>query len=107
MFDYVHGYGYSNSLSGFTELDDSRNSCFDAEAVRNDALIFGEHLGEPPSFTEYTGRGMRLVDAPLANSLNDRLGSVSVGLQGLDQLDFDGYGSLNPYTRIMYAQSHA
>src|ERR1043166_8282446 len=104
MFDYVHGYGYSNPLSGYNEPDDNRNSCFDAEAIRNDALMFGEHLGEPPSFNEYTARGMRLVDAPLVNTLNNILGNS--GLQGLDQRDYDGYGSLTAPTRVMYAQSH-
>jgi glycosidase len=52
MFDYVHGYGNNALGNGYIEGDDNRNSCFDAEAKRNDALIFGEHLGEPPSFDE-------------------------------------------------------
>ena len=34
MFDFVHGYTDS----------DNRNSCYDTEVPRDDALIFGEHL---------------------------------------------------------------
>ncbi|MDW8344695.1 MAG: alpha-amylase family glycosyl hydrolase [Verrucomicrobiae bacterium] len=106
MYDWVHGYGYNNPVSGYNEPDNNRNSCFDAEAIRNDALIFGEHLGEPPSFSEYTSRGMRLVDAPLHNTLNNILGNPGASLVGMDQRDFDGYGPLNAATRVMYAQSH-
>jgi glycosidase len=104
MFDYVHGYGNNVTGNGYVEGDDNRNSCFDAEAVRNDALIFGEHLGEPPSFDEYTGRGMRLVDAPLYTTFNSTLGYGS--LQGWDQRNYDGYGYLNAYNRVMFVQSH-
>src|SRR5687767_7494067 len=50
MFDYVHGYGNNLLGNGYVEGDDNRNSNYDAEATRNDALIFGEHLGEPPSY---------------------------------------------------------
>ena len=104
MYDWVHGYGANVTGNGFTEGDDNRNSCFDAEAVRNDALIFGEHLGEPPSFSDYTSRGMRLVDAPLYTTFNSTLGSGS--LTGWDQRDYDGYGYLNANNRVMFVQSH-
>jgi hypothetical protein len=101
-FDSAHGY-YPTI---YTEGDDNRNSCFDAEAVRNDALIFGEHLGEPPSFGDYTSRGMRLVDSPLVNSLNNILGNSYSSLAGLDQRNYDGYGPFNAANRVMYVQSH-
>src|SRR5258708_4746338 len=60
MFDYVHGYGTNVLGNGYFEPDDSRNSAFDPEAPRNDALIFGEHLGAPPSFGEHISTGRRL-----------------------------------------------
>jgi hypothetical protein len=44
MFDWVHGYG-TNFNSSFVENDDPRNSCFDTEAARNDAVLFGETPG--------------------------------------------------------------
>src|ERR1041385_8695472 len=79
MFDYVHGYGNNVTGNGFVETNDNRNSCFDAEAPRDDALLFGEHLGEPPTYSEYISRGMRLLDTPLSSTLNNALGNVSVG----------------------------
>ncbi|HEX5218128.1 MAG TPA: alpha-amylase family glycosyl hydrolase, partial [Verrucomicrobiae bacterium] len=103
MFDYVHGYGNNVTGNGYIENDDNRNSAFDSETTRNDALLFGEHLGEPPSYGEYLSRGMRLVDAPLSSTLNNVLGNPSASLSGLDQRDSGGFSAPN---RVMYAQSH-
>lgn len=103
IFDHVHGYGNNVTGNGYVEADDNRNSSFDAEAARNDALLFGEHLGEPPSYGEYLSRGMRLVDAPLSSTLNNVLGNPSASLVGLDQRDSGGFSAAN---RVMYAQSH-
>jgi hypothetical protein len=103
MFDYVHGYGANVTGNGYVEGDDNRNSCFDAETPRNDALLFGEHLGEPPSYGEYLLRGMRLLDSPLAGTLNNKLGNPGETLLGLDQRDSGGFSAPN---RVMYAQSH-
>lgn len=103
MFDYVHGYGANVTGNGYVEGDDNRNSCFDSEVSRNDALLFGEHLGEPPSYSQYYSRGMRLVDSPLSGTLNNVLGNPSATLLGLDQRDSGGFSAPN---RVMYAQSH-
>ncbi len=103
IFDYVHGYGNNFIGNGYVETNDNRNSCFDAEAVRNDALLFGEHLGEPPSYSDYLWRGMRLLDSPLSGRLNTVLGNPSESLFGLDQPDSGGFAVAN---RVMYAQSH-
>jgi glycosidase len=103
MFDYVHGYGDNVTTNGYLEGDDNRNSCFDSETTRNDALLFGEHLGEPPSYGDYLSRGMRLVDSPLSGTLNNVLGIPAASLSGLDQRDSGGFSAPN---RVMYAQSH-
>ncbi len=100
MFDYVHGYGTNVLGNGYSEADDSRNSAFDTEATRNDALIFGEHLGQPPTFIEYINTGMRLLNAPLRDQMNSALGGGS--LSGLDQRDF---GAIRPVQSVMFAQS--
>ena len=106
MFDYVHGYGNNVTGNGYVEADDSRNSCYDTEAPRNDALIFGEHLGEPPTFGEYLARGMRLLNSPYHTQLNSILGNPSATLSGLDQRDYipstDAYGGAQS---VMFAQS--
>ena len=103
IYDYVHGYGNNVTGNGYVEADDNRNSCFDSEVPRNDALLFGEHLGEPPPYSDYFARGMRLVDSPLSGTLNNVLGNPSASLIGLDQRDSGGFTAPN---RVMYAQSH-
>lgn len=91
-----------NLTHGFTDSN-HRNSNFDAETARNDALVFGEHLGEPPAFSEYTDAGMRLLDNPLRNYLNNVLGNPSASLAGLEQRDGGGFSAS---VRVMHAQSH-
>lgn len=103
MFDYVHGYGNNVLGNGYVEGDDNRNSNYDSEATRNDALLFGEHLGEPPSYDDYLGRGMRLLDNPLRNNLNSILGNPSASLAGYEQRDAGGFSAPN---RVMHASSH-
>jgi glycosidase len=93
QFNLTHGFADSNQ----------RNSNFDTERTRNDALIFGEHLGEPPGFGEYTDAGMRLLDNPLRNHLNNVLGNPGASLSGLDQRDGGGFSA---GVRVMHAQSH-
>src|SRR6478609_6515679 len=103
MFDYAHGYGNNVTGNGYVESGNNRDSCFDSEMTRNDALLFGEHLGEPPTYSQYYTRGMRLVDAPLSSTLNNVLGNPAASLHGLDQRDSGGFSAAN---RVMFAQSH-
>jgi hypothetical protein len=107
MFDYVHGYGVNGPSLGYVETDDNRNSCFDSETSRNDALLFGEHLGEPPSYQEYLDRGMRLLNTPYHYQFNNIFGNPSATLSGLDQRDYRPYGSAftGPQS-VLFAQSH-
>lgn len=91
-----------NITRGFTDSS-HRNSNFDSEATRNDALLFGEHLGTPPGFGEYVDAGMRLLDNQLRDHLNNVLGNPSATLSGLDQRDS---GGLAASARVMHAQSH-
>jgi len=93
QFNLTHGFNDPNH----------RDSNFDTETPRTDALIFGEHLGEPPAYSEYTDAGMRLLDSPLRNYLNNVLGNPSASLAGLDQRDSGGFSAS---VRVMHAQSH-
>jgi glycosidase len=105
MYDYVHGYGNNVLGNGYVESDDNRNSCFDSEVTRNDALLFGEHLGEPPSYQEYLDHGMRLLNSPYHYQFNNIFGTGS--LSGLDQRDYKPYGSaFSGQYSILFAQSH-
>jgi len=87
IFDWVHGYGSNVTGNGYIEMDDNRNSCFDTEAPRNDAMLFGEHLGPPPTYQEYISTGMRLLNTPLRSTLDAALQGNGT-LSGMDQRDF-------------------
>lgn len=93
QFNISRGYSDSNH----------RDSVFNTETGRDDAMAFGEHLGEPPGYQPYIDAGMRLVDNPLRNEFNNRLGSPWNGLNGFDS---PGAGGFSPSTGVMHAQSH-
>jgi hypothetical protein len=86
MYDYVHGYGRNVTGNGYVETDGSRNSLFNTESARNDAMIFGEHISPAPPFYDYLQSGMRLENQPLYNELNNAFnGGLSlVGMDGRD-----------------------
>jgi hypothetical protein len=110
MFDYAHGYGNNVNTNGYVESDDNRGSCFDTEAPRNDAMLFGEHLGPPPSYGEYISTGMRLLNSPLRTVLNGALqggGSLPSGAGGTawDQRDFIPYdGAFSAAQGVQFAE---
>ncbi|MFM1768286.1 MAG: hypothetical protein RJA22_815 [Verrucomicrobiota bacterium] len=91
-----------NLTHGFTDSN-QRNSNFDPDLPRNDALIFGEHLGSPPGLDEYSDAGMRLLDNPLRNHLNSVLGNPGASLAGLE---YAGGGGLSAGVSVTHAQSH-
>lgn len=107
MYDYVHGYGNNVVTNGYFESGGNRDSNFDTEAPRNDALLFGEHMGEPPGFQDYLDRGMRLLNSPYHFQLNNILGNPGASLAGLDQRDYRPYSSAftGPQS-VLFAQSH-
>jgi glycosidase len=86
MYDYVHGYGNNVTGNGYVETDGNRNSLFNTESTRNDAMIFGEHISPAPTFGEYLNAGMRLENQPLYNTLNSAFngGATVSGMDGRD-----------------------
>jgi hypothetical protein len=42
-----------NLSRGFSDWNNHRNSVFDTEVARDDAMMFGEHLGQPPGYGGY------------------------------------------------------
>ena len=83
QFNLTHGYSDANH----------RDTVFDTQKPRDDAMIFGEHLGQPPSYQSYIDAGMRLVDNELRNQLNGRLGNPSADLYGFDQPGWGGFSA--------------
>jgi hypothetical protein len=91
-----------NITRGFNDTN-HRDSVFDEDKVRNDAMVFGEHLGQPPGYSGYWDAGMRLVDNDLRSLLNNRLGNPNATLNGLDG---PGAGGFSPDLGITHANSH-
>ncbi|NCA81969.1 MAG: hypothetical protein EOM72_04410 [Opitutae bacterium] len=91
QFNKTHGYSDPNH----------RDSNFNTERPRDDALLFGEHLGQPPGYDGYVAAGMRLVDNDLRNQLNWRFSAGD--LAGYDNA---GAGGFAPDVGVMHAQSH-
>ena len=90
---------------GFNDTDNLRDTVFDTEATfgRNDLMMFGEHLGEPPSFGDYIAAGMRLVDSELHGFLNGNLGSPWGNIGVLENPAAEGFG---PFKGVPYVKSH-
>lgn len=90
-----------NMTRGFSDWDNHRDSNFNTEIPRDDAILFGEHLGQPPGYDGYISAGMRLVDNDLRNELNWRFSANN--LWGFDNA---GAGGFAPNVGVMHAQSH-
>ncbi|HXR04956.1 MAG TPA: alpha-amylase family glycosyl hydrolase [Verrucomicrobiae bacterium] len=94
MYDYVHGFGSNDLGNGYLETDGNRNSTFDTEAPRNDAMLFGEYepsaLDAGDDFYDYLNSGMRLCNFPLFSQFNSAINNYggSPGLYGMDGRDF-------------------
>ena len=91
-----------NMTRDFHDWDNHRESVFNTDAWRNDLMMFGEHLGNPPPQAPYVDAGMRLVDDRLRNELNWRFSAND--LMGFDG-DYAG-SELGWDHGVMHAQSH-
>ncbi len=90
MYDYVHGYGSNVTANGYVETDGNRNSLFNTEAPRNDAMLFGEYepsaLAAGEDFYDYLNSGMRLLNFPLFSQMNSVFNGAS--MSGMDGRDY-------------------
>ncbi len=91
-----------NITRGFSDAN-HRDSVFETEVGRDDAMVFGEHLGSPPGYSGYWDAGMRLVDNELRSKLNGVLGSPWGTLSGLDS---PGGGGFSASLGVTHANSH-
>lgn len=91
-----------NRTRGFSDAN-HRDSVFDEKRGRDDAMVFGEHLGQPPGYSGYWDSGMRLVDNELRSTLNGAFGNPWGTLAGLDS---PGAGGFSPGLGVTHANSH-
>jgi len=97
-----------NLCRGFIDWDNHRDTVFDTEKAygRNDLMIFGEHMGEPPPYSEYWASGMRLLDARTHSTLNDKLGNPWASLNGLQNSYYIEGFQMGENLGVYYAKSH-
>ncbi len=121
MYDYVHGYGNNVDTNGYVETDGNRNSLFNTEVPRNDAMLFGEcdpsALSQGEDYYDYLNSGMRLLNFPLYNEFNNILSNYggSPGMYGMDSRDYmpttseqgncDGNGNFSPAQAVNMPQT--
>lgn len=89
-----------NISRGFSDWDNHRDSCYGDQARRDDAVLYGEHLGSPPSGDGYVNAGMRMANDDLLNHVNHNIGS------GLWSMDGAGFGTWGVGEAMMYVMSH-
>ena len=106
--DYSN-WGYTGQIQeqynvsrGHTDWGNHRDSIFLNTLARDDAMLFGEHLGIPPDWPPYLNAGMRVANEDFLNSVGSSNG-IGNSLASYDQ---PGHGSIGTTTGVSYALSH-
>ena len=102
---YNWGYGGQaqeqfNISRGFSDWGNHRDTVFDNVQARDDLLLYGEHLGDPPWKMYYVDAGMRVANDDFLNSVKGNVGS---SLEGMDN---PGYAVISPGSSMHYVMSH-
>ncbi|MCP4849995.1 MAG: hypothetical protein GY899_18805, partial [Verrucomicrobiaceae bacterium] len=106
--DYA-SWGYTGQIQqqynvsrGHIDWGNHRDSVFLNTLARDDALLFGEHLGTPPDWPPYLNAGMRVANEDFLNSVG---GFNGIG-NSLANYDQPGHGSIGTTSGVSYALSH-
>ena len=89
-----------NLTRGYSDWDNHRDTVFNNVQPRDDALLFGEHLGDPPWKMYYIDAGMRVANDDFLNGVK---GSIGSDLSGMDS---SYYGLISPGQSMPYVMSH-
>lgn len=88
-----------NITRGYSDWDNHRETIFNDQQARDDAMIFGEHLGEPANgcditcFPKYLDAGMRIDNNGFYNALFNAVPGYG-NLTGMDQPGWGSYGGV-------------
>jgi len=89
-----------NISRGFSDWDNHRDTVFNNVQARDDALLYGEHLGDPPSKDNYVAAGMRIANDDFLNAVKGNIGYTLAGM------DNPGYAVISPGQSMHYVMSH-
>ncbi|MGH8046964.1 MAG: hypothetical protein ACREKL_06935, partial [Chthoniobacterales bacterium] len=91
-----------NLTHGYTDWANHRDSTYSTNVVRDDLMLFGEHLGNVPNASDYLAAGMRIANDDFINHVGGFSG-IGSSLSGYDTPGRDTFG-VN--TGMMYCLSH-
>jgi glycosidase len=91
-----------NVTHGYTDWSNHRDANFDVTRGRDDAVLFGEHLGAPPNPDDYIAAGIRVANDDFLNNVGGFNG-IGNSLQGYDT---PGRFTKGVNTGMMYCLSH-
>lgn len=91
-----------NLTRGYSDWASHRDSTFSTNVVRNDLMLFGEHLGAPPNPGDYLLAGMRMANDDFANNVGGFSG-IGSSMAGYDQ---PGRFTFGVNEGMMYCLSH-
>ncbi len=91
-----------NLTHGYSDWSNHRNSTYSTNAVRDDLMLFGEHLGAPPNPSDYLAAGMRIANDDFVNNVGGFNG-VGANLTGYDN---PGQFTFGVDAGVMYCLSH-
>ena len=89
-----------NVTHGYDDWDNHRDTNFDITLGRDDAVLYGEHLGAPPNPDDYSAAGMKLANDDFINSVGSGIGG------NLSGYDTPGRFTKGVNTGMMYCLSH-
>ena len=91
-----------NLTHGYSDWSNHRNSSYSTRVVRDDLMLFGEHLGAPPNPNDYLDAGMRIANDNFANNVGG-FGGIGASMVGYDNPGQFTFGVDNG---VMYCLSH-
>ncbi len=91
-----------NLTHGYADWASHRDSAYSTNAVRDDLVFFGEHLGAPPNPNDYLNAGMRIANDDFVNNVGGfaGIGATMAGYDNPGQFTFGVNGG------VMYCLSH-
>ena len=91
-----------NLTHGYADWSNHRNSTYSTNAVRDDLMLFGEHLGAPPDPNSYLAAGMRIANDNFVNNVG---GFAGIG-SSMTGYDAPGLYTFGVDGGVMYCLSH-
>lgn len=91
-----------NLTHGYTDWSNHRNSTYSTNSVRDDLMLYGEHLGAPPNANDYVSAGMRIANDDFLNNVGGFNG-IGSNMSGFDS---PGTFTFGVGAGMMYCLSH-